>query len=52
MIPLKVILNCRYCIMGKVMAIKFGGLPLKCISLMLTDYNLTDWLSRDTIIFM
>ena len=35
---------------GKMAVVKFGGLPSKCISLILTGYNLTDWSS--TIIFV
>ena len=30
--------------------IKFGGLPSKCVQLILTGFNLTDWSS--TIVFM
>ena len=32
-------------IAGKLTVIKFGGLPLKCVLLILTSYNLMDWLS-------
>ena len=36
---------CSYHIAGKLMVIKFGSLPSKCISLILMGYNLTDWSS-------